>query len=434
MLIPELIRKKREGFSLSENEIKCFVDGAGKGTWPDYQLSAMLMAIFFEGITTRETSNLTHHMASSGKILSWPDLPGPAIDKHSTGGVGDKTSIILGPLAAACGVFVPMISGRGLGHTGGTLDKLESIPGFNVRLNLDSFEKILRTLGIAMIGQTTEIAPADRILYSLRDVTATVESIPLITASILSKKIAEGIQGLIMDVKTGMGAFMPEVAKARKLAKSIVNTARKSGIHCQAIITNMDSPLGYKIGNSLEIQECIEILKGNGPEDTRELSINLAAKMVQMGGIKPDLNESTRLVRDKLANGEGLAKFSALIQAQGGDPRVIDNPNMLEVSTQTFEIKALESGWLNAIDASKLGWAACHLGAGRDKAEASVDAGVGIILHRKPSCRVTKGDIIMELRHRNGKGLEKASELCQHSLVIDEKPQSEIHLILEEII
>jgi pyrimidine-nucleoside phosphorylase len=434
MLIPELIRKKREGFSLSENEIKCFVDGAGKGTWPDYQLSAMLMAIFFEGMTTRETSNLTHHMASSGKILSWPDLPGPAIDKHSTGGVGDKTSIILGPLAAACGVFVPMISGRGLGHTGGTLDKLESIPGFNVRLNLDSFEKILRTLGIAMIGQTTEIAPADRILYSLRDVTATVESIPLITASILSKKIAEGIQGLIMDVKTGMGAFMPEVAKARKLAKSIVNTARKSGIHCQAIITNMDSPLGYKIGNSLEIQECIEILKGNGPEDTRELSINLAAKMVQMGGIKPDLNEATRLVRDKLANGEGLAKFSALIQAQGGDPRVIDNPNMLEVSTQTFEIKALESGWLNAIDASKLGWAACHLGAGRDKAEASVDAGVGIILHRKPSCRVTKGDIIMELRHRNGKGLEKASELCQHSLVIDEKPQSEIHLILEEII
>lgn len=434
MLIPELIRKKREGFSLSENEIKCFVDGAGKGTWPDYQLSAMLMAIFFEGMTTRETSNLTHHMASSGKILSWPDLPGPAIDKHSTGGVGDKTSIILGPLAAACGVFVPMISGRGLGHTGGTLDKLESIPGFNVRLNLDSFEKILRTLGIAMIGQTTEIAPADRILYSLRDVTATVESIPLITASILSKKIAEGIQGLIMDVKTGMGAFMPEVAKARKLAKSIVNTARKSGIHCQAIITNMDSPLGYKIGNSLEIQECIEILKGNGPEDTRELSINLAAKMVQMGGIKPDLNEATRLVRDKLANGEGLAKFSALIQAQGGDPRVIDNPNMLEVSTQTFEIKALESGWLNAIDASNLGWAACHLGAGRDKAEASVDAGVGIILHRKPSCRVTKGDIIMELRHRNGKGLEKASELCQHSLVIDEKPQSEIHLILEEII
>lgn len=434
MLIPELIRKKREGFSLSENEIKCFVDGAGKGTWPDYQLSAMLMAIFFEGMTTRETSNLTHHMASSGKILSWPDLPGPAIDKHSTGGVGDKTSIILGPLAAACGVFVPMISGRGLGHTGGTLDKLESIPGFNVRLNLDSFEKILRTLGIAMIGQTTEIAPADRILYSLRDVTATVESIPLITASILSKKIAEGIQGLIMDVKTGMGAFMPEVAKARKLAKSIVNTARKSGIHCQAIITNMDSPLGYKIGNSLEIQECIEILKGNGPEDTRELSINLAAKMVQMGGIKPDLNEATRLVRDKLANGEGLAKFSALIQAQGGDPRVIDNPNMLEVSTQTFEIKALESGWLNAIDASKLGWAACHLGAGRDKAEASVDAGVGIILHRKPSCRVTKGDIIMELRHRNGKGLEKASELCQHSLAIDEKPRSEIHLILEEII
>ncbi|NBT61700.1 MAG: thymidine phosphorylase, partial [Planctomycetia bacterium] len=362
MLIPELIRKKREGFTLSESELKSFVTGAAKGTWPEYQLSAMLMAIFFEGMTTRETSNFTQLMASSGKILSWGDLPGPVIDKHSTGGVGDKTSIILGPLAAACGVYVPMISGRGLGHTGGTLDKLESIPGFNVRLDLNSFDKILRTLGIAMIGQTSEIAPADRILYSLRDVTATVESIPLITASILSKKIAEGIQGLIMDVKTGMGAFMPELNQARKLAKSIVNTAQKSGIRCQAIITNMDSPLGYKIGNTLEIQECIEILKGNGPQDTLELSIHLAAKMVLLGGIRSDIHQAIALVRNKLTSGEGLAKFEALIEAQGGDPRVIDNPNLLEISSQTFEVKASESGWLNAIDASKLGWAACYLG------------------------------------------------------------------------
>ena len=434
MLIPELIRKKREGFTLSESELKSFVTGAAKGTWPEYQLSAMLMAIFFEGMTTRETSNLTQLMASSGKILSWENLPGPVIDKHSTGGVGDKTSIILGPLAAACGVYVPMISGRGLGHTGGTLDKLESIPGFNVRLDLNSFDKILRTLGIAMIGQTSEIAPADRILYSLRDVTATVESIPLITASILSKKIAEGIQGLIMDVKTGMGAFMPELNQARKLAKSIVNTAQKSGIRCQAIITNMDSPLGYKIGNALEIQECIEILKGNGPQDTLELSIHLAAKMVLLGGIRPDIHQATELVQNKLTSGEGLAKFEALVEAQGGDPRVIDNPNLLEISSQTFEVKASESGWLNAIDASKLGWAACYLGAGRDKAEASVDAGVGIILHRKPSCKVHKGDIIMEIRHRNGKGLEKASELCLHALVIDEQPQKENGLILEEIL
>ena len=434
MLIPELIRKKREGFTLSESELKSFVTGAAKGTWPEYQLSAMLMAIFFEGMTTHETSKLTQLMASSGKILSWPDLPGPAIDKHSTGGVGDKTSIILGPLAAACGVYVPMISGRGLGHTGGTLDKLESIPGFNVQLDLNSFDKILRTLGIAMIGQTSEIAPADRILYSLRDVTATVESIPLITASILSKKIAEGIQGLIMDVKTGMGAFMPELDKARKLAKSIVNTARKSGIQCQAIITNMDSPLGYKIGNALEIQECIEILKGNGPADTIELSVYLAARMVQMGGIQPDIHQATELVRNKLASGEGLAKFEALIEAQGGDPRVIADPNLLAISSQTLEIKACESGWLNAIDASKIGWAACHLGAGRDKAEDSVDAGVGIILHRKPSCKVHKGDIIMEIRHRNGKGLEKASELCLHALVIDEQPQKENGLMLEEIL
>ena len=434
MLIPELIRKKREGLALSEAELENFVTGASKGTWPEYQLSAMLMAIFFKGMTTHETSNLTQLMASSGKILSWPDLPGPVIDKHSTGGVGDKTSIILGPLAAACGIFVPMISGRGLGHTGGTLDKLESIPKFNVNLDLEHFAKTLRTLGIAMIGQTSEIAPADRILYSLRDVTATVESIPLITASILSKKIAEGIQGLILDVKTGMGAFMPELSNARKLAQSIVETARKSGIKCQAIITNMDSPLGYKIGNALEIQECIEVLKGNGPEDTRELSINLAARMVQLGGIRPDIQQATELVRNKLASGEGLAKFEALIQAQGGDPRVINNPGLLAISAQTFEVKACDSGWLNAIDACKLGWAACHLGAGRDKVEASIDAGVGIILHRKPSYKVHKGDIIMEIRHRNGKGLEKASELCLQALVIEEQPQKENGLILEEVL
>jgi thymidine phosphorylase len=237
-----------------------------------------------------------------------------------------------------------------------------------------------------------------------------------------------------MDVKTGMGAFMPELDKARKLAKSIVNTARKSGIQCQAIITNMDSPLGYKIGNALEIQECIEILKGNGPQDTMELSIYLAARMVQMGGIRPDIHQATELVRNKLASGEGLAKFAALIEAQGGDPRVINNPNLLDISAGVHEIKACESGWLNAIDACKLGWAACHLGAGRDKAEASVDAGVGIILHRKPSCKVHKGDIIMEIRHRNGKGLEKAADLCLHALVIDEQPQKENGLILEEIL
>ena len=327
-----------------------------------------------------------------------------------------------------------MISGHGLGHTGGTLDKLESIPGFNLRLDLNCFDKILRTLGIAMIGQTSEIAPADRILYSLRDVTATVESIPLITASILSKKIAEGIQGLIMDVKTGMGAFMPELDKARKLVKPIVNTARTSGIQCQANITNMDSHLGYKIGNALEIQECIEILKGNGPQDTMELSIYLAARMVQMGGISPDIHQAIELVRNNLASGGGLAKFEALIKAQGGDPRVINNPNLLDISAGVHEIKACESGWLNAIDACKLGWAACHLGAGRDKADASVDAGVGIILHRKPSCKVHKGDIIMEIRHRNGKGLEKAADLCLHALVIDEQPQNENGLILEEIL
>jgi len=433
MLIPELIRKKREGFTLSKEEIASFVEGATLGNWPEYQLSAMLMAIFFEGMTTKETAILTNLMANSGKVLSWNNLPGPVVDKHSTGGVGDKTSIILGPLAAACGVFVPMISGRGLGHTGGTLDKLESIPGFNVNLDLNTFEKVLRNLGVSMIGQTKEIAPADRVLYSLRDVTATVESIPLITASILSKKIAEGIKVLIMDVKTGAGAFMPERDKARKLAKSLVSTAKKAGIHCEAILSNMDSPLGYKIGNALEIQECIEILKGKGPEDTKELSIQLTARMVKAGGITATLEEAINLVREKLASGTGLEKFESLIIAQGGDAKVLDNFGLLEVSSEAIFIKAKESGWLNFIDACKLGWAGCYLGAGRDRADGTIDPGVGIILHQKPSIQVYKGDMIIEIRHRNGKGLEKAMTLCEHAIVVEQSPLLENKLILEEI-
>src|SRR5262245_29311703 len=288
----DVIRKKRDGQPLSKVEVEAFVRAAAHGTWPDYQLSALLMAIFFRGMSADETAWLTGAMARSGAVLDWSDVPGPKVDKHSTGGVGDKTSLILSPLAAACGAIVPMMSGRGLGHTGGTLDKLESIPGFRVHLDLAELYAAMRAVGAAMIGQTAEVAPADKKLYALRDVTGTVECIPLITASILAKKIAEGIQGLVMDVKCGRGAFMKTREDAHRLAQSIAANGTANGVKTEAIITAMDAPLGQAVGNTLEVQECIDILKGGGPADVRDLSVELAARMVRLAGLSKSLDES----------------------------------------------------------------------------------------------------------------------------------------------
>ena len=325
MRAADIIRNKREGRALQPVEIDYFVKGVTDGSFPDYQASALLMAIFLRGMTAEETALLTDAMVRSGARMTYPDLPGVPVDKHSTGGVGDKTSLILAPLAVACGAAVPMMSGRGLGHTGGTLDKLESIPGFVTSLSLDELRRAMSAVRCALIGQTSDIAPADRHLYALRDVTATVESIPLISASIMSKKIAEGIGGLVLDVKTGAGAFMKTRDDSRRLAESLVAIGNASGLRTEALITSMDSPLGRAVGNSNEVIESIETLKGNGPPDLETLSVQLAARMLVLAGIATTEADATAAVRKALTSGSGLEAFRRIIENQHGDPRVIDD-------------------------------------------------------------------------------------------------------------
>src|SRR3954466_10170854 len=320
----DIIVAKRDGRTLARDQIRFFVSGITEGTLPDYQASALLMAILLRGMTAEETAWLTDAMVHSGVRVDLREIPGLKVDKHSTGGVGDKTSLILAPLAAACGVPVPMMSGRGLGHTGGTLDKLEAIPGFRVNLSLEEMKRALSTVGCAMIGQTAQIAPADKKLYALRDVTGTVESIPLISASIMSKKIAEGIDALVLDVKTGSGAFMKTEADSRRLAESLVAIGNASGVRTEAIITAMDSPLGHAVGNALEVIECIEVLKGEGPQDLVDVSVELAARMLVLGKVAPDAAAAAQQVRRAIASGAGLERFRRIIEVQGGDPMVVD--------------------------------------------------------------------------------------------------------------
>ena len=363
----DLIRKKRDGGELTPDEIDAFVQAASHGTWPDYQLSALLMAICIRGMTDAETAHLTRAMTDSGVRVDLTNLAGVKVDKHSTGGVGDKTSLILGPLAAACGVIVPMMSGRGLGHTGGTLDKLEAIPGFRVNLSIDEFQTALRRVGIGMIGQTADVAPADKKLYALRDVTGTVESVPLITASILSKKIAEGISALVMDVKCGRGAFMKTLPEARALAQSLVRVGTANGLKVEAIITKMDAPLGRAVGNANEVAECIAILnpESNRPPDAlRELSILLAAKMVLFAGIAADQDAAVQKIEAALKSGAALEKFRQIVAQQGGDPQVVDHPErILPQAPHSTTVHATRAGWVTAMDAEKVGVAAMLLGA-----------------------------------------------------------------------
>lgn len=429
----DIIRKKRDGGELSSEEIYEFVRGAGAGEgWTDYQLSAMLMAIVCRGMTPQETATLTKSMTLSGKRYDLSEIDGPKVDKHSTGGVGDKTSLILGPLAAACGVIVPMMSGRGLGHTGGTLDKLESIPGFRVNLSEDEFRTALRKVGLAMIGQTKDIAPADKELYALRDVTATVESIPLITASILSKKLAEGISGLVMDVKCGKGAFMKTREDARALAESIhaVGTAR--GLKMSTLITAMDAPLGRAVGNSLEVIEAIETLKGRGPKDLTDLSVKLAARMVLLGGLAKDDAEAGAKVRAALDSGRGLEVFRKCIEQQGGDPRVIDDYKRLPHVTRTFEMKPGLDKYVTDVDAEIVGRAAMRLGAGRARAEDSVDPAVGIEMLAKPGDRPSREEGIYRL-HLQSFDYDEGMELIGDAFTFADTPPPVSPLVLEEL-
>jgi pyrimidine-nucleoside phosphorylase len=419
----DLIRTKRDGGELDRAAIDWFVAGVTDGSLPDYQASALLMAIVLRGMTPEETAALTDAMVRSGVRVEYPGLAHRAVDKHSTGGVGDKTSLILAPLAAACGVPVPMMSGRGLGHTGGTLDKLESIPGFRTRLYLDELRRAIATVGCAMIGQTSEVAPADRKLYSLRDVTGTVESIPLITASIMSKKIAEGVGGLVLDVKCGDGAFMKNERDALSLAQSLVATGDAAGVHTEAIITDMDTPLGRAVGNTLEVVEALETLKGRNPGPLESLSVELAARMVQMSGIESDLAAATERVWAALSSGAGAEKFRDIIRNQGGDPGVVDDYTRMPTAPDRDVFTAPRDGIVASMRAEAVGRAAVGLGAGRDKLDAPVDHAVGFVVLAPPGVRVKAGDPIVEIHHRGGRGLADARQLLEHAITIaDDAP------------
>ena len=412
----DVIQKKRDGAELTRQEIAFFVEGYTRGDVPDYQASALAMAVLFRGMTDTETLALTECMMATGEVLDLSHLPGPRADKHSTGGVGDKTSLILAPLAAACGVYVPMISGRGLGHTGGTLDKLEAIPGFRVNLSLSEFRAALEAAGLAFIGQTPEIAPADRKLYALRDVTATVESLPLIAASIMSKKMAEGIDGLILDVKTGDGAFLKPFAQSKALAETMVRIGRGMGKKVAALITEMDQPLGHYVGNALEVQEAVETLKGRGPRDLESLSVELAAWMLFLSGKAAVLEEARGRVRDALNSGAGLRKLQQVVEKQGGDPRICDDPGLLPRARETVQIKAEDDSRLKRIACRSVGRAAMLLGAGRELVDSRVDPAVGLVLHKKPGDLVIRGEPLVTLHVNDRRRLEEATALLREAV------------------
>jgi pyrimidine-nucleoside phosphorylase len=429
----DIIRKKRDGQALDRAEIDTFVDAATRGTWPEYQVSALLMAIVLRGMNAEETAWLTGAMVHSGVKLDLSDIPGAKVDKHSTGGVGDKTSLILAPLAAACGVVVPMMSGRGLGHTGGTLDKLESIPGFRVGLSLEEFRAALRKVGCGLIGQTAEIAPADKKLYALRDVTATVESIALISASIMSKKIAEGISALVMDVKCGRGAFMKNRDDARRLAESLVAIGNANGVRTEALITAMDTPLGRAVGNALEVIECFETLRGRGPKDLETLSVTLAARMLQLGGAAASAKEAEGKVMVALASGRGLEKFREIIAQQGGDPRVIDDYGRLPTAPHRAVFSADRSGYITSLDAELVGRATMVLGAGRNRVEDAIDHAVGALVLAKRGDAVRAGQPIVELHYRDAGQLETALQLVRSACIIEDQPPLAQPIILETV-
>jgi pyrimidine-nucleoside phosphorylase len=429
----DIIRRKRDGLALDDAEIEAFAHGVTAREWPDYQASALLMAICLRGMTPAETDCLTRAMVQSGERLDLSDIPGPKVDKHSTGGVGDKTSLILAPLAATCGVIVPKMSGRSLGHSGGTLDKLEAIPGFRVGLSLAEFRAALRKVGCALIGQTQEIAPADKILYALRDVTATVESIPLITASILSKKIAEGIEALVLDVKCGKGAFMKSQSDARALAEALVRTGNDNGVRTEVFLTSMDQPLGRAVGNALEVREAIGTLRGDGPADLAELSITLAAHMVLLGRITKDTASARQAVLSAQASGRGLEKFRAIVEMQGGDARVVDDPSRLPAARNQLVIRSDRRGYVTDIDAEQVGRVAMLLGAGRDRVEDPIDPAVGAIIlaHRGEEVRV--GDGLVEVHYNADAKLAQACQLLQQAWQLADVPPTPQAVVIESL-
>jgi pyrimidine-nucleoside phosphorylase len=431
--VPELIAAKRDGHALTAQEIHGLIQGFVRGDVPDYQMTAFAMAVYFQKMTREETVALTLAMRDSGVVVDLSNLPVRKVDKHSTGGVGDKVSLCLAPMVAACGVAVPMVSGRGLGHTGGTLDKLEAIPGFSVNLPIERFRELVGSIGTSMIGQTRELAPADKRLYSLRDVTATVESIPLIVASILSKKLAEGIDGLVLDVKTGSGAFMKTREQARELATNLVEVARGAGKDCVAWITRMDRPLGRTVGNTLETIEAFDVLHGRGPEDLTEITLCLGATMLVMGRVARTEEEGREKLLSAVKNGRAAEVARNMVTAHGGDARAVDDQSVFAKTPHVVPYRATKAGYISAIDTHAVGVAGVIIGAGRTRAEDTIDPAVGFVFDRNVGSRVAPGDVIAYLHTRTTEDAEQTSQRFDHAIRIEEKAPEDIALILERI-
>ncbi len=433
-LFPQhVIARKRDGHALTRDEIGAFVRGATDGSWADYQLSAMLMAIFFRGMTSEETAHFTEAMMHSGVVADLANVKRPKADKHSTGGVGDKVSLHLAPMIAACGVAVPMISGRGLGHTGGTLDKLESIRGFHVDLSFTAFRAQVEKIGVALIGQTAELAPADKKLYALRDVTGTVECVPLICASILSKKLAEGTSVLVGDVKFGRGAFMKDKAKARELALALVATAKTMGTPMRAVLTAMDEPLGRAVGNALEVAESIDCLKGRGPADTMEVTFALGEQMLLLAGVARDPKDAQKQLEHALASGAALDKFADLIAAQGGDPHVVETPSRLPQAKLKEPLPAPRTGFVQDVDAMSVALAALRLGAGRAKTSDKIDPAVGVNALVKIGEPVESGAPLCVIHANDDAALAEAKAMLEKAITIGDASKAGPKLI-DEII
>ncbi len=420
MNVVEIIRKKRNGGELNSEEMKFVIDGYVKGAVPEYQVSSFLMATYFRGMTTSETAEFTRLMLHSGDVIDLSAIPGVKVDKHSTGGVGDKISLPLAPIVAACGVPVPMISGRGLGHTGGTLDKLESIPGFNTGLSIQEYKQVIAEIGLVMIGQTKEIAPADKKMYALRDVTATVECIPLIAGSIMSKKLAEGIDALVLDVKTGRGAFMQTYEKSVELAQALVGIGTSFGKETVGFITDMNQPLGYAIGNWVEVVESVECLQGKGPADVMELTYVLSGAMVMLGKKAANLREGIERCKEVVRNGQAYERFLALAQRQGGDISFLREPEKYPRSKYTRTITAAKDGYITSIDSLELGLSGIMLGAGRTKVDDIIDPKAGILLKRKAGERVSKGEKVAEFFTDKEEIVESAFTRISNAFVIGE--------------
>ena len=429
-----IIGKKKLGQNLTHEEIDYFVQGAAQATIPEYQLAALLMAIRLKGMTAEETTYLTLSMARSGDMADLSAIPGIKVDKHSTGGVGDTTTLILAPLVAACGVPVAKMSGRGLGHTGGTLDKLESIPGMRVDLSVDAFEKQVTNVGCAIIGQTAELAPADKVLYALRDVTATVDCLPLVVSSILSKKLAAGCDVVVLDVKTGSGAIMDTPEKSRQLAETMVRIGSLSGKKFSAVITDMNQPLGNYIGNALEVEEAIDILAGRTEGDLKTVALTLGAHILRNAGVVGTVEAGVRHLEEKIRSGEGLRKFAEMIAAQGGDPRVTEDTSLLPHAPKRIELRADKDGWLGSIVTSDVGNAAKILGAGRERKTDELDLSVGLIMKKRVGDRLRRGDVIAELHVGEKSDSVGAYNLLKGAIAISDAPVPKpqlIHAVVE---